>query len=200
MSFSHWHCKKRRTGHLRELNTKGLLFQLAGAIISHSVSQKGLIGFPIIALHLYAYIVGYSDDEITLLMKKDYIPLNASTTKLHDLLAGLETCKENADIQALLEENEQSEAFWQLINSSRWPKEKPVNITTRDFLLQHLMHHELLTIKEELNTVEEFKEGLKSLGFLDLLFKNKEMCKTLLCATETQPFNSDVLKDMMLDI
>ena len=106
-----------------------------------------------------------------------------------------------ADIQALLEENEKSEAFWQLINCSRrWPKEKPVNITTRDFLLQHLMHHELLTIKEELNTVEEFKEGLKSLGFLDLLFKNKEMCKTLLCATETQPFNSDVLKDMMLDI
>ena len=62
--------------------TKGLLFQLAGAIISHSVSQKGSIGFPIIAPHLCAYIVGYSDDEITLLMKKNYIPFNASMLHL----------------------------------------------------------------------------------------------------------------------
>ena len=102
-----------------------------------------------------------------------------------------------ADIQALLEENEKSEAFWQLINCSRrWPKEKPVNITTRDFLLQHLMHHELLTSRK--NEIEEFKEGLKSLGVLDFLFKNKEMCKALLCATETQPLNSDALNDLML--
>ena len=92
-------------------------------------------------------------------MKKEYIPLNASTCMLHDLLAGLETCKENADIQALLELNENSEAFWQLINCSHWPKEKPVNITTRDFLLQHLVHHELLTSRK--NEIEEFKEGLK---------------------------------------
>lgn len=178
--------------------TKSLLFQLAGEIISHSVSQKGSIGFPILAPHLYAYIVGYSEDEITLLMKREYIPLDTSTSLLHDLLSGLDECKGDADIQVLLEDNVKSEAFWQLINSSRWPKEKPINITTRDFLLQHLVHHELLTSRK--NEIEEFKEGLKSLGFLDLLVKNKEMCKALLCATEAQPLNSDALKDMMLEI
>jgi hypothetical protein len=46
---------------------------------------------------------------------------------------GLEACKNDADIQVLLEENQMSEAFWQLINSSRWTKEQPVNISTRDF-------------------------------------------------------------------
>jgi hypothetical protein len=51
------------------------LFALAlqeEVIISHSVSQKASIGFPTLAPYLYAYIVGYAEDEIALLMKKDY--------------------------------------------------------------------------------------------------------------------------------
>jgi hypothetical protein len=64
--------------------TKGLLFQLAGVIISHSVSQQASIGFPTLAPNLYAYIVGYAEDEIALLMKKEFIPLDASTSVLHD--------------------------------------------------------------------------------------------------------------------
>ncbi|CAB3981987.1 Hypothetical predicted protein [Paramuricea clavata] len=90
-----------------------------------------------------------------------------------------------------------SEAFWELINSSRWPKEQPVNISTRDFLLQHLVHHELLTSKKnELNDLR----GLKSLGFLDLISKNKEMFKVLFRATEGKLLNLDAFKDMMLNI
>ena len=66
-----------------------------------------------------------------------------------------------------------SEAFWQLINSSWWPKEQVIDIKTRDFLLQHLVYHELLTSQK--NEIEELKEGLKSLGLLDLIAKNAEI-------------------------
>ena len=51
------------------------LFALAlkeEAIISHSVSQQASIVFPTLAPYLYAYIIGYAEDEIALLMKKDY--------------------------------------------------------------------------------------------------------------------------------
>ena len=44
--------------------TKGLLFQLSGMIISHSVSQEASIGLPVLAPYLYAYIVGFPEHEI----------------------------------------------------------------------------------------------------------------------------------------
>ena len=178
--------------------TKGVLFQLAGVIISHSVSQQASNGFPALAPHIYAHIVGYPEDEIALLMKKEFIPLDASTSLLHELLTGLEACKSDADIQNLLEENKMSEVFWQLINSSRWPKEQLVNISTKDFLLQHLVHHELLTSRK--NEIEEFKEGLKSLDFLNLISKNREICKVLFCAPEGQQIDLDAFNEMMLNI
>ena len=92
--------------------TKGLLFQLAGMIISHSVNQEASIGLPVLAPYLYAYIVGIPEEEIAFLVRKEFIPLDASTAMLHDLVTGLDACKSNADIQVLLEENQMSEAFW----------------------------------------------------------------------------------------
>ena len=110
---------------------------------------------------------------------------------MHDLVTGLDACKSNADIQVLLEENQMSEAFWKVINSSRWPKEQVVNITTKDFLLQHLVVNELLTSRK--NELDELKEGLKALGFLDLISKNKEACRVLFNASHGQMLNQDIL-------
>lgn len=178
--------------------TKGVLFQLAGVIISHSVCLQASVGFPVIAPYVYEYIVGSPEDKIELLMKKDLIPLDASTSLLLDLLNGLELCKSDADIEALLEGNKSSEAFWQLLNSSRWPKEQPVNINNKDYVLQHLIQHELLTARK--NEINDFKEGLKSLGFLDLVSQNKEVCEVLFCANGKKKLDSDSFKDMMLDV
>ena len=111
--------------------TKGMLFHIAGLIVSHAVRQKGSVGFPILAPHLYSYIVDEPKDQIALHMKKEYIPLDASTALLHELLTGLESCQMICDLHALLEENEKSEGFWQVINSSRWPKEKAKDINPR---------------------------------------------------------------------
>ena len=85
--------------------TKCVLVQIAGAIISHSFYLQASIGFPIIAPYVYEYIVGSPEDKIELLIKKDLIPLDASASLLHDLLNGLESCKTDADIDALLEGN-----------------------------------------------------------------------------------------------
>lgn len=178
--------------------TKGLLFQLTGMIISHSISQQASIGFPVLAPYVYAYMVGADEDEITPLLNKNFIPLDASTSVLHNFLTSLAACENNADVEALLEQNKMSEAFWQLINSSRWPKEQLIDINTRDFLMQHLVYHELLTSRK--NELDELKQGLKSLGLLDLVAKNAEMCKVLFCADKSQQINADVLNEMMLPI
>ena len=178
--------------------TKCLLFQLAGMIISHSLSQQASIGFPVLAPYVYAYMVGAGEDEVATLMNKNFIPLDASTSVLHDFLTSLAGCENDADVESLLEKNKMSEAFWQLINSSRWPKEQVIDIETRDFLLQHLVYHELLTSRK--NEIEELKEGLKSLGLLDLIAKNAEICKVLFCADKSRQINADVLNDMMLSI
>lgn len=58
------------------------------------------------------------------------------------------------------------------------------DINPRDFLLQHLVYHELLTSRK--NEMDELKQGLKSLGLLDLIAKNAEMCKILFCADKSQ--------------
>ena len=77
-------------------------------------------------------------------------------------------------------------------------KEQLIDINTRDFLLQQLVYHELLTSRK--NEIDELKEGLKSLGLLDLIAKNPKICKVLFCADKSQQINADVLNDMMLSI
>ena len=70
-------------------------------------------------------------------------------------------------------------------------------MTTKDFLLQHLIVNELLTSRK--NELDELKEGLKALGFLDLISNNKEVCRILFCAGHCQPLNLDVFKGMILE-
>ena len=116
-------------------------------------------------------MVGAGEDEIAPLMNRtEFIPLDSSTSVLHDFLTSLIECKNDTDVESLPETNKMSEALWQLINSSRWPKEQLININTKDFLLQHLVYHELLTSRK--NEIEELKEGIKLLGLLDLILKN----------------------------
>ena len=179
--------------------TKGMLLHLAGTIVSHALFQRSSIGFPFLAPHIYSHIVGDPDDETTSLMKKQHVPLDASTALLHEFINNLESCNNNAEIELLLEGNSKSEAFWQIINSSRWPKEKVIDIASKDFLLQHLVYHELLASRK--NEIEEFSEGLKSLGLLDLIRKNKEKCKILLTAAESQQaLTANAMKDMIIDV
>ena len=102
------------------------------------------------------------------------------------------------DIHVLLEENLKSEAYWQIINSSRWPKEKIIDISNKEFLLQHLVFHELLVSRK--NEIEEFSEGLKHLGFLDFLCKHKETCKVLFIGADYAPITADSLKEMIITV
>ena len=59
--------------------TKGVLFHLAGVIVSHALFQRSSIGFPVLAPYMYSYLVGEEEDETTSTMKKQHIPLDAST-------------------------------------------------------------------------------------------------------------------------
>ncbi|CAB4020410.1 E3 ubiquitin- ligase SMURF2-like [Paramuricea clavata] len=178
--------------------TKGMLFQLAGVIVSHALFQRSSIGFPFLAPHIYSYIVGEEEDETISKITKEHIPLDSSTALLHEFINCLETCKNDDDIHQLLEENSKCEAFWQIINSSRWPKEKVINMSSKDFLLQHLVSHELLVSRK--NEIQEFSEGLKSLSLLKLLQKNKEICTILFTAGEFQPLTADGIMEMIIAV
>ena len=178
--------------------TKGVLFHLAGVIVSHALFQKSSIGFPVLAPHIYSHIVGEEEDETTSKMKKQHIPMDASTALLHEFIDCLERCLNDEDIHQLLEVNLKCEAFWQIINSSRWPKEKVINIASKEFLLQHLVSHELLVSRK--NEIEEFSEGLKSLGLLNILRTKKETCQVLFTAGEFQPFTADALNEMICEV
>ena len=114
---------------------KSILFNMAGVIISHSVCQQASIGFPVIAPYVYEYITGSHENEIELLLKKDLIPLDASTSLLHNLLNGLDSCESDADIEALLEGNQSSEAYWQLIKqlNSETFKNMMLTVTPSNF-------------------------------------------------------------------
>ena len=178
--------------------TKGILFQIAGTIISHGILQRGSVGFPVLAPHIYGYIVGDDMDQITSTMRKDCIPLNASTVLLHNFLALLENCRNSADIENILEGNEKSEAFWQLINCSRWPNERVINIDTKEFLIQHLICNELLSSRK--NELDDFKKGLETLGFLKLVQQNKDKLKVLFCKTDDMPLTAQRFNDMTQEI
>ena len=178
--------------------TKGMLFQLAGVIVSHALFQRSSIGFPFLAPHIYSYIVGEEEDETISKITKEHIPLDSSTALLHEFINCLETCENDDDIHQLLEENSKCEAFWQIINSSRWPKEKVISMSSKDFLLQHLVSHELLVSRK--NEIQEFSEGLKSLSLLKLLQKNKEICTILFIAGEFQPLTADGIMEMIIAV
>ena len=66
--------------------TKGMPFQLAGVIVSHALFQKSSIGFPCLAPNIYSHIAGEEEDETTSKMKKQHIPLDASTALLHEFI------------------------------------------------------------------------------------------------------------------
>ena len=98
----------------------------------------------------------------------------------------------------LLEVNLKCEVLWQIINYLRWLKEKVINIASKDFLLQHLVSHELLVSRK--NEIEEFLEGLKSLGLLNIVHTKKETCQVLFTAGEFQPFTADALNKMICEV
>ena len=68
---------------------------------------------------------------------------------------------------------------------------------SRDFLLQHLVSHELFASRR--NEIDEFSEGLKSLGLLKLR-KNKETCKVLFTSGEFQGLTTDALMEMTIEV
>ena len=72
-------------------------------IISHSLSQQASIGFLVLAPYVYAYMVGAGEDEVAPLMNKNFIPLDASTSVLHDFLTSLADCENDADVESLVE-------------------------------------------------------------------------------------------------
>lgn len=69
---------------------------------------------------------------------------------------------------------------------------------SKDFLLQHLIAHELLVSRK--NEISEFCIGLESLGLLKLVQANKEICEILFTSKEICLLTPATLMDMITNV
>lgn len=174
--------------------TKLILFRLVGMMVSHSIIQKASIGFPVLSPYIYSYLTGDSEEEITCKMNKETIPKNAATSTLHDLLDDLILCEDEAALNGVLEGNPRSEAYWTVINSSHWPKEQAITMSNKDLLIQQIIFNELLSSRK--HEIDEFREGLESIGILQLIQKHKKGSHVFLCSSGSE-FSTADLQELM---
>ena len=160
--------------------TKLLLFRIAGTMFVHFVLQGGPVDmFPFLAPSTVAFLAGEEKEAVAVHLSKHHIPMNAATECLHLLLESLDNCKTDFDVQKLLYGEDANESFWQVINSSHWPKPQEINFQNKDLLFQELVYNEL--ISSRLQEICELRVGLETLGFLSALRKSPQLLKALFC-------------------
>ena len=152
------------------------LFKIVGMAIGHSILQEGPV-FPGLAPWCYALIAGKVDDEIIALISrqsfKDSIPLNAGTNNLLSLLNALESVSSKEEIDQLLENSADSPAYEQIINSSQWPIDCVLSMSSVETLKSMLIWEELVDRREK--QIKSVREGLDFVGFLPFLQMYPEM-------------------------
>ena len=150
--------------------TKLLLFRIVGTMLIHVVLQGGPVNmFPFLAPNIVAFLAGEEKEAVAVHLSKHHIPMNAATECLHLLLESLDNCKTDFDVRKLLYGEDANESFWQVINSSHWPKAQEINFQNKDLLIQELVYNEL--ISSRLQEICELRVGLETLGFLSTLRK-----------------------------
>ena len=97
---------------------KLFLFQLAGTLLVHTVMQNGpTTAFPKLAKPVILSLLGKDASEVISQLSKHDIPLCSATENLHLLIEKLDSAKQKEEIDAIMEGNQKSEAYWQMINA-----------------------------------------------------------------------------------
>lgn len=99
-------------------------------------------------------------------------------------------CNTTTELDQLLED----EKFMIIINSSRWPVTKPINIESKMDLLNCLVTEEL--IYKRLHNIEALRKGLSYLGFLDFCHRHMLVAKFLFIY-ESQPLHADQFTSLL---
>lgn len=167
------------------------LFKLAGMMLSHSIMQRGpqLFLFPD---WLYEFMKSGDPNAITEAVSIDDIPKNSSNENIMRFITELDSLTTDDKIYKLLDEND---VYQEIINQSKWPIGKMINIKTKHSFIQQLIINEV--IFQRIPQIMALQEGLETLGVLDLVRKYPELCKEMfVCKQES--LTSDVFATRIL--
>ena len=164
---------KRSAGNL-------VLFKIVGVAIAHSIVQGGP---SFSALHPYCYAVmcEQSEEEISILLATDVIPLSAATGNLLQFINKITECANDQDLNDVFI-MEEGPAFEQLVNSSQWDASLSVTMNNRETLLSMLIFEELVLKRER--QLKAIREGLKYLNLLEIVKRNYMLFKSSFVSEE----------------
>ena len=162
----------------RGIGSKGIQFEIAGALIAHSVLQGGP-GFPYLAEWFVDLLFEDETSNTVCLISKDDIPKNAMTEKLFNFVEKLDSSINQQAIDEILDNDPQKEAFWEIINASEWSSTEAITMQNKALLIQELITNELM--QKRMYQVIFFRKGLAVLNFFPILKKHKDQAKALLC-------------------
>lgn len=166
------------------------LFKLAGAMLSHSVMQNCpcLLQFP---AWLFDLLVSGDPSVVTETISIQDMPKTSATENLTSLIQKLDSAKNDEEISSILD----NDVYLEIINQSQWPPERMINTNTRHMLAQQLILNDV--VFQRMPQILALRDGLQSLGVLDMLMKYPEQCRQLLVFREEtltpNQFISDVL-------
>ena len=96
---------------------------------------------------------------------------------------------DQATTEEALDQILQDPAKMAIVNSSRWPVTKSINLCTKSELVQAIMEEELLSKRGD--NIRAFQKGLSVMGFMTLCLNNPDVTKSLF-VYEDRPLTASV--------
>ncbi|XP_028408827.1 uncharacterized protein LOC114531418 [Dendronephthya gigantea] len=159
----------------RGIGSKGIQFEVAGALIAHSVLQGGP-GFPFLAEWVVDYLLG--EDPSNLIVSKEYISQSEMTFRLLELIKELDKAETPEALHYILEIHAKHDSFWEVINATESSTEV-ITVENKGCLLHELIFNEL--IRQRKDQLNAQRDGLQVLGFLNLLKQHCKVVNQVLC-------------------
>ena len=159
----------------RGIGSKGIQFEVVGAMIAHSVSQGGP-GFPFLAEWVVHYLLG--EDPSNLIISKEYISQSEVTSTPLELIEKLDKVQTPEALNYVLEVHVKHNSFWEVINASEWSSTEVITIENKGYLVHELIFNEL--VRRRKDQLDSLSRGLQMLGFLSLLKRHRKVADHVL--------------------
>ena len=166
------------------------LFKLAGTMLSHAVMQDcpNLLQFP---AWLFDLLVSGDPSVVTETISIQDMPKTSASENLICLIQKLDSAANDEEINKILG----NDVYFEIINQSQWPTAKVINTNTRHMLAQQLILNDV--VFQRMPQILALRDGLQSLGVLDMLMQYPQQCRQLLVFREETLTPSQFINDIL---
>eukprot|EP00794_Sanderia_malayensis_P010423 gene10423-11515_t len=153
------------------------LFKLVGAMLSHSIMQNGpkLLQFP---AWLFDVLITGDPSIATELVSIADIPIASANENLIALIQKVDSAENNEQINTTLD----NDVYIEIINQSQWPTGRLINMKTKHRFVQQLIMNDV--VFQRMPQILALRDGLQSLGVVEMLAMYPEYCRQLLIYRE----------------